>query len=73
VTIGEWALVAAGAVVTQDVPPYAIAAGVPARRIGWACECGITLTFTNNRATCENCGKQYQQLDENRIERLSGE
>jgi UDP-2-acetamido-3-amino-2,3-dideoxy-glucuronate N-acetyltransferase len=73
VTIGEWALVAAGAVVTQDVPPYAIAAGVPTRRVGWACECGITLAFVNNRATCENCGKQYHLIDENRVEKLTTE
>ncbi|MBS1704414.1 MAG: N-acetyltransferase [Armatimonadetes bacterium] len=43
VTIGEWAFVAAGAVVTKDVKPYALMVGVPARQIGWACECGLTL------------------------------
>ncbi|HPP16557.1 MAG TPA: DapH/DapD/GlmU-related protein, partial [Dictyoglomaceae bacterium] len=40
VTIGEYALVGAGAVVTKDVPPYALVVGVPARQIGWVCKCG---------------------------------
>ncbi|MGC5324920.1 acyltransferase [Brevibacillus sp. SYSU BS000544] len=61
VTIHEWAFVAAGAVVTKDIPAHALVAGVPARRIGWVCECGETLSFTNNSATCK-CGKNYQQI-----------
>jgi UDP-2-acetamido-3-amino-2,3-dideoxy-glucuronate N-acetyltransferase len=68
VTIGEWAFVAAGAVVTKDVPPYALMAGVPARRIGWACECGTTLTFADGQGTCENCGKKYRQNGADSIE-----
>jgi len=59
VTIGEWAFVAAGAVVTKDVPPYAIVAGVPAREIGWACRCGLRLDFTQNTAQCR-CGRSYE-------------
>jgi UDP-2-acetamido-3-amino-2,3-dideoxy-glucuronate N-acetyltransferase len=42
VTIGEYAFVAAGAVVTRDVAPFALCAGVPARRTGWICRCGQT-------------------------------
>ena len=42
VTIGEYAFVAAGAVVTRDVAPFARVAGVPARRRGWICRCGET-------------------------------
>ncbi len=60
-TIGEWAFVAAGAVVTQDVPPHAMIAGVPGKIIGWACECGATLRLANERARCETCAKQYQK------------
>lgn len=61
VTIGEYALIAAGAVLTQDVPPYALYAGVPAKRIGWACKCGVTLTKNiHKRATvCKRCGSSY--------------
>ena len=59
VTIGEWAFIAAGAVVTKDVLPYALMAGVPARRIGWVCQCGITLRFEGDAATCGECGRGY--------------
>ncbi|MDE6362847.1 MAG: N-acetyltransferase, partial [Lachnospiraceae bacterium] len=42
-TIGKFAMVAAGAVITEDVKPYALMAGVPAKQIGWVCECGQVL------------------------------
>lgn len=64
VTIGEWAFVAAGAVVTKDVPAYALVAGVPARLIGWACECGIPLRLRSGETTCEACGRRYRKTDE---------
>ncbi len=74
VTIRRWAFVAAGAVITQDVPAYAIAAGVPAAVIGWACECGLRLTFFAEEAVC-SCGKGYQRgLDGNgnlRVQQLA--
>lgn len=63
-TIGKWAFVAAGAVITKDVPPYAVMAGVPARRIGWMCECGIGLKFNDKQAECVHCGKQYEKQAE---------
>ncbi len=59
VTIGNWALVGAGAVVTKNVPPYAIMGGVPAKRIGWVCECGIPLKFPSKLASCVECKRQY--------------
>jgi len=61
VTIGEWAFVAAGAVVTKDVPPYALVMGVPARIIGWVCQCGSRLSFSDQEATCSNCGRRYRK------------
>ena len=61
--IGEWAFVAAGAVVAKNVPPYALVAGVPARIIGWACECGLKLDFKDNHAKCPECEKQYEKTD----------
>jgi len=68
VTIGEWAFVAAGAVVTKDVPPYALVAGVPARVVGYACECGVPLKFSSDapeeRAVCRECGRQYRKEGE---------
>ena len=55
-TIGRYAMIAAGAVVTKDVKDHALMAGVPARQIGWVCECGRKL---NNKLECE-CGKTFQ-------------
>lgn len=70
VTIGQWAFVAAGAVVTKDVPPYALVAGVPARRIGWACECGVPLRLNGIEATCSNCGRRYVEENEATLRKL---
>jgi UDP-2-acetamido-3-amino-2,3-dideoxy-glucuronate N-acetyltransferase len=82
VTIGEWAFVAAGAVVTREVPPYALVAGVPAKIVGWACECGVPLEFghvrapgteENNHASsakCSECGRHYEKIGEGSIRRL---
>lgn len=64
VSIGRWALVAAGAVVTKNVPDYAIVAGVPARRIGWVGRAGIPLrTEDDGRLTCPATGERFHERD----------
>lgn len=55
-TIGEWAMIASGAVVTKDVPAYALMAGVPAKQVGWVCECGTPL---KDNYKCSECGREY--------------
>ena len=60
VTIGRYAVIGAGAVVKTDVPDYAIVAGVPAKKIGWACKCATTLKFHRNKAVCDYCGNEYE-------------
>lgn len=67
-TIGKCAMVAAGAVVTTDVPDYALFAGVPARQIGWVCECGETL---KGKYKCSRCGRQYRLEENNRMCRVN--
>ena len=58
-TIGEYAFIGAGSVVTKDIPPYAVAYGNPARVRGYACECGVRLEFHDDAAACEECGRNY--------------
>ena len=61
VHIGEWALVAAGAVVTKDVPAHALVVGVPARRIGWVGRTGRPLTPDGEVWVCPDTGERYMQ------------
>jgi UDP-2-acetamido-3-amino-2,3-dideoxy-glucuronate N-acetyltransferase len=58
--IGTYAFVAAGAVVTKDVAPYALVAGVPARRIGWICKCGERLPAATGSVACGACKASYR-------------
>ena len=58
-TIGEYAFVDAGTVVTSDIPDHAIVMGVPATQVGWICSCGLRLPDTTLAPTCGSCGKAY--------------
>jgi UDP-2-acetamido-3-amino-2,3-dideoxy-glucuronate N-acetyltransferase len=69
-TIGRYAFVAAGAVVTRDIPDHGLVMGVPARQVGWACSCGERLPQNTSVATCISCGKTYE-LGESCVERLT--
>ena len=65
VTIGEWATVAAGSVVTRDVPAYAMVAGVPARRIKWVGRSGFPLEETGpNTFRDPHTGDEFEQVGE---------
>lgn len=60
ITIGKYALIGAGAVVTKDVKPYALIVGNPGKQIGWVSEYGHTLSFnTKNEAVCKESGTAY--------------
>lgn len=57
--IGKYALVGAGAVVTKDIPDYALVVGNPASILGYVCKCGEKLRFKEGHATCGACGENY--------------
>jgi len=59
ITIGEYAMIGAGSVVTKNVAPYTLVAGNPARQIGYVCKCGGRLTDSN---ICSQCGEKVEFL-----------
>jgi UDP-2-acetamido-3-amino-2,3-dideoxy-glucuronate N-acetyltransferase len=60
-TLGEYCFIGAGAVVTGDVPDYGLMVGVPARRVGWMCRCGVQLVEADAAWTCPACRARYQE------------
>lgn len=64
VTIGRFAMVAAGAVVTRSVPDYGLVVGVPARLIGYVCPCGQRLVATDAGWHCPSCGWSFRPADD---------
>lgn len=59
-TLGQYCFVAAGAVVTRDVPDYALVMGVPAERVGWMCYCGVRLPSLQGEIQCSACERTYR-------------
>lgn len=78
IEIGRYAFVGAGAVVTRDVPPYALLVGNPARHVGWACACGERLGprrspdggHLERTLTCAQCGAAYRADPDGRLSPL---
>ncbi len=66
IEIGRFAMIGAGAVVTRDVVEYALMLGVPARRAGWMCRCGLTLREAKETdlLVCGTCGNEYRRQAE---------
>lgn len=63
--IGRYAFIGAGAVVTKDVPDYALVVGNPAKIIGYVCECGNKLENDKDKYICNSCNKQYEMINGN--------
>ncbi len=60
ITIGRYAFIGAGAVVTKEVPDHALVVGNPGRVKGWMCRCGVKLRVKRKQASCPTCGQQYR-------------
>ena len=68
--IGRYAFVGAGAVVTQNVPDYALVYGSPARIHGYVCQCGEKLHFEHAKAVCPVCGVKYEMNEKNEVKEI---
>lgn len=66
--VGKYAMIGAGAVVTKDVPDYALVVGNPAKRIGHVCWCGEKIEFVNDKAVCVACNKKYHMTQDKVVE-----
>ncbi|MCD4780266.1 MAG: N-acetyltransferase [Candidatus Omnitrophica bacterium] len=66
VTIGEYAFIGAGSVVTKDVKPHELVYGSPATHKGWMCACGVKLSFVQDKAVCTECSTKFNIID-NRV------
>ena len=60
-TIGQYAFIGAGSVVTKDVPDYALVYGNPGKVKGWVCQCAEEITFRSDKSVCQACGKEYRK------------
>jgi len=60
-TIGQYAFIGAGSVVTKDVPDYALVYGNPGGVKGWVCQCAGEITFRSGKAKCRMCGRKYKK------------
>jgi UDP-2-acetamido-3-amino-2,3-dideoxy-glucuronate N-acetyltransferase len=60
-TIGQYAFIGAGSVVTRDVPDYALVYGNPGKVKGWVCQCAEEMSFRSEKAVCKACGKRYKR------------
>jgi len=69
VTVGGWAMIAAGAVVARDVPAYALVKGNPAKITGWVCRCGEKLEFKETVTVCA-CGRRFLQVNQTSIREI---
>jgi UDP-2-acetamido-3-amino-2,3-dideoxy-glucuronate N-acetyltransferase len=70
-TLGVYAMIGAGSVITMPVPNYAFVYGNPARAAGWACQCGSVINFKNSRAICKYCKSIYQMLELNEVVKVA--